>query len=243
MSDDYCYLTSTGRRTGRPHRIEIWYAKAGNTLYLLSGGGRSSDWVQNMLNDPAVMVEVEGVEHCAAGRVLADDSDEAEVARDLVFDKYAATVGRRPHRLASAITARRARPDRSVREVTGRGPTSGRTAVAATHERLPHGRRLRSSSSLPRTRDVACRAKGHHVTHPDGRADRVPVHRRRQMPDARVVTKDRLAVQQQRLRILERELHHPSPHASFTLGDQRLPPDESVGLVPGDREAEAGLER
>ena len=93
MSDDYCYLTTTGRRTGRPHRIEIWYAKAGNTLYLLSGGGRSSDWVQNMLDDPAVMVEVDGVEHRAAARVLAGDSDEAELARDLVFDKYAPRSG------------------------------------------------------------------------------------------------------------------------------------------------------
>ena len=25
-ADDYCYLTTTGRRSGRPHRIEIWYA-------------------------------------------------------------------------------------------------------------------------------------------------------------------------------------------------------------------------
>jgi hypothetical protein len=30
--DDYCYLTTTGRRTARPHRIEIWYATEGDTL-------------------------------------------------------------------------------------------------------------------------------------------------------------------------------------------------------------------
>ena len=56
MGDDYCYLTTTGRRSGRPHRIEIWYARSGETLYLLAGGGRPSDWVRNRLADPAVSV-------------------------------------------------------------------------------------------------------------------------------------------------------------------------------------------
>lgn len=58
--DDFCYLTTTGRRTGRPHRIEIWYAAEGSTLYMLSGGGRSSDWVRNLLADPAVLLEIDG---------------------------------------------------------------------------------------------------------------------------------------------------------------------------------------
>lgn len=30
--DNDCYLTTAGRRTGRPHRIETWYAADGNTL-------------------------------------------------------------------------------------------------------------------------------------------------------------------------------------------------------------------
>ena len=37
--NDYCYLTTTGRRTGRPHRIEIWYAADGYTLYAPAGRG------------------------------------------------------------------------------------------------------------------------------------------------------------------------------------------------------------
>ncbi len=86
--DDYCYLTTTGRRTGRPHRIEIWYARDGQTLYLLSGGGRASDWVQNLIANPDVEVEVDGAIWPARGRVLEDG--EAEHGRDLVFAKYAA---------------------------------------------------------------------------------------------------------------------------------------------------------
>jgi deazaflavin-dependent oxidoreductase (nitroreductase family) len=87
--DDYCYLTTTGRRTARPHRIEIWYATEGDTLYLLAGGGRSADWVQNLLIDPTVLVEVNDTERPARARVLAD-GEEAECARTLVHAKYAA---------------------------------------------------------------------------------------------------------------------------------------------------------
>ena len=88
-TDDFCYLTTTGRRTGQPHRIEIWYAAEENTLYMLAGGGHSSDWVQNILADPAVRVEVDGEEHAARGRVL-EGGDEEERARSLVFAKYSA---------------------------------------------------------------------------------------------------------------------------------------------------------
>lgn len=86
--DDYCYLTTTGRRTGRRHRTEIWYAARGTTLYLLSGGGRSSDWVQNLCADPNVLVELGGDARPGRARVL-DSGDEADTARALVFAKYA----------------------------------------------------------------------------------------------------------------------------------------------------------
>jgi deazaflavin-dependent oxidoreductase (nitroreductase family) len=85
--DDYCYLTTTGRRSGRPHRIEIWYAADGDTLYLLAGGGRGSDWVRNLEAEPAIEVELDGVVRPARGRIL-DGGEEAARARALVFAKY-----------------------------------------------------------------------------------------------------------------------------------------------------------
>ena len=48
----FCYLTTTGRVSGRPHTIEIWFALQGRTLYLLSVGGDRSDWVRNLRRDP-----------------------------------------------------------------------------------------------------------------------------------------------------------------------------------------------
>ena len=87
-ADNYCYLTTTGRHTGRPHRIEIWYAAHGDRLYLLSGGGRNAGWVRNLIADPAVLVEIDGDVRSARARVLSD-GDEADRARTLVYEKYA----------------------------------------------------------------------------------------------------------------------------------------------------------
>lgn len=85
--DDYCYLSTTGRRTGRIHRIEIWYARVDDTLYFLAGGGHRSDWVRNLEVDRAVTVELDGVTHRAAARVVTEPT-ESSTARTRVFEKY-----------------------------------------------------------------------------------------------------------------------------------------------------------
>jgi deazaflavin-dependent oxidoreductase (nitroreductase family) len=85
---DYCYLTTRGRITGTPHEIEIWFARDGDTLYLLSGGREQSDWVRNLQHDPSVTVRIGDITWPARGRVLAPDTPEDERARELVHAKY-----------------------------------------------------------------------------------------------------------------------------------------------------------
>jgi deazaflavin-dependent oxidoreductase (nitroreductase family) len=83
---DYCYLTTTGRITGRPHEIEIWFGLQNNTLYLLSGDGRS-DWVKNLIKTPSVTGRI--AKHTFAGSArLVKDSQEEIVARNMLADKY-----------------------------------------------------------------------------------------------------------------------------------------------------------
>jgi deazaflavin-dependent oxidoreductase (nitroreductase family) len=55
-----CYLTTIGRRTGRPHRIEIWFIEDAGAVYLFSGGGETSDWVRNLLRQPRADLELHG---------------------------------------------------------------------------------------------------------------------------------------------------------------------------------------
>jgi deazaflavin-dependent oxidoreductase (nitroreductase family) len=90
--DDFCYFTTRGRVTGQPHEIEIWFAADGDTLYMLSGGGDRSDWVRNLVADPAVTVRVGGRTFAATARIVGD-SEEMRRARTLVFDKYQPRYG------------------------------------------------------------------------------------------------------------------------------------------------------
>jgi deazaflavin-dependent oxidoreductase (nitroreductase family) len=83
-----CHVTTTGRRSGRPHRIEIWFAREGETLYLLAGGRHRADWVRNLLVDPAVEVELAGRRRPAQARALAGGTEEDRRARRLLLDKY-----------------------------------------------------------------------------------------------------------------------------------------------------------
>jgi deazaflavin-dependent oxidoreductase (nitroreductase family) len=85
--DDFCYLVTTGRVTGRPHEIEIWFATDGDTFYLLAGAGDRSDWVRNLRASPRVTVRVRDTTYAATARVV-DPPDEQRRARTLVFAKY-----------------------------------------------------------------------------------------------------------------------------------------------------------
>lgn len=84
---DVCHLTTTGRRTGNPHRIEIWFGAHDGTLYLLAGGGRRSDWVRNLEVTPGVTVEIAERRWPAIARVVTDDGEE-RIARELLAAKY-----------------------------------------------------------------------------------------------------------------------------------------------------------
>ena len=94
-AEQFCYLTTTGRTTGQPHEIDIWFAfapeRAGDardTLYMLAGGGERSDWVKNLRRDPAVSIRLGDDRYPATARPVAPDSAEDELARRLLCAKY-----------------------------------------------------------------------------------------------------------------------------------------------------------
>jgi deazaflavin-dependent oxidoreductase (nitroreductase family) len=86
--EEFCYLTTRGRVSGRPHRIEIWFALDDATLYLLSGGRDRSDWVKNLRATPEATVEL-GPRRFSGRARIVEDAAEEERARALVHDKYA----------------------------------------------------------------------------------------------------------------------------------------------------------
>ena len=84
---DFAYLTTTGRRTGARHRIEIWFALHDGVAYLLSGGGDRSDWVKNLMVSPAVVLEIGDERRTTTARLVTDPGEDA-LARRVVLDKY-----------------------------------------------------------------------------------------------------------------------------------------------------------
>jgi deazaflavin-dependent oxidoreductase (nitroreductase family) len=85
---DFCYVTTTGRRSGTPHTIEIWFALREQVIYLLSGGGEVSDWVKNLREHPTVGLRLGDRDMICHAR-LVEDPGETELARGSLFDKYA----------------------------------------------------------------------------------------------------------------------------------------------------------
>jgi deazaflavin-dependent oxidoreductase (nitroreductase family) len=82
----FCYLTTSGRVTGRPHTIEIWFSLDGDTVYMLSGS-HSSDWVKNLRRTPEVTVRIAG-EHFEGSARIVEDEREDELARRRLVEKY-----------------------------------------------------------------------------------------------------------------------------------------------------------
>jgi deazaflavin-dependent oxidoreductase (nitroreductase family) len=87
-SEDFCYLTTTGRKSGKAHEIEIWFAIHDGTLYMLSGGGDAADWVRNIKKDPRVRVRINSQNAVLKARVVRAGTTDDQLARELLDAKY-----------------------------------------------------------------------------------------------------------------------------------------------------------
>lgn len=90
--ESYCHLTTTGRRTGEPHEIEIWFTAVAGSLYLISGGGDRSDWVRNLQASPTASVRVGERSFPVTGRVPVHPGEERTTAVEHLHSKYADQV-------------------------------------------------------------------------------------------------------------------------------------------------------
>jgi deazaflavin-dependent oxidoreductase (nitroreductase family) len=80
---DFSNLTTTGRKSGLPRTIEIWFAVDGEpgTVYLLSGGRAHSDWVKNIKQNPRVSIEIGDRTFAGVARIVNDGQEQEEDAR------------------------------------------------------------------------------------------------------------------------------------------------------------------
>ena len=76
---EFLYLTTTGRRSGLPREIEIWFTRRGARYYLVAETGERAHWVRNLRADPRVQWRV-GARTCSGTARAIDPAREAALA-------------------------------------------------------------------------------------------------------------------------------------------------------------------
>jgi len=92
------WLSTYGRKSGKPRQVTVWISTDGRRLFVRSGGGLARHWPQNLL------ARDQGVLHLAAAEVPVrarhlSSPEEARAVSELVRRKYGWRVKRsRPGR-------------------------------------------------------------------------------------------------------------------------------------------------
>lgn len=58
MAEQFLYLITTGRTSGEPRQIEIWFTEHRGRYYLVSENRENSGWVKNIEKTPKVTFSV-----------------------------------------------------------------------------------------------------------------------------------------------------------------------------------------
>jgi deazaflavin-dependent oxidoreductase (nitroreductase family) len=85
--DQFLYLDTTGWKSGRRHRIEIWFVEDNGKYYIMSEGREHAHWVQNILHDPKVSFSVGSKSFSGVAKVVERGPAAAKVKK-LMKEKY-----------------------------------------------------------------------------------------------------------------------------------------------------------
>jgi deazaflavin-dependent oxidoreductase (nitroreductase family) len=89
--EQFAYLTTIGRKSGRSHTVELWFALADGKIYL-SHEGAATDWMRNISSNSRVSVKVGGV-NVEAEAVILDGGIAMKAGQRSLYEKY---YGRAP---------------------------------------------------------------------------------------------------------------------------------------------------
>jgi deazaflavin-dependent oxidoreductase (nitroreductase family) len=81
-------ITTTGRRSGQPRRIEIWMYRHGGRSYLSGSPGRR-DWFANLVANPEFTFHLKGSAQAdlpAIAHPITDEAQRREVVRGILED-------------------------------------------------------------------------------------------------------------------------------------------------------------
>jgi deazaflavin-dependent oxidoreductase (nitroreductase family) len=82
---EFIYLTTRGRRTGKSHTVELWFAFSHGRVYL-SHEGDDTDWMKNIAKNDAVDFRIGSVKF-EGGAAVAKGSSREQGKKSL-YEKY-----------------------------------------------------------------------------------------------------------------------------------------------------------
>lgn len=93
MSDpaaQFLYLSTLGWKTGKRHRIEIWFVEHDGRYYVLSERKENAHWVRNIIHDPGVSFSVSGRNSEGTARIVSAEKENALATEisGLMKEKY-----------------------------------------------------------------------------------------------------------------------------------------------------------
>jgi deazaflavin-dependent oxidoreductase (nitroreductase family) len=81
-----CRLTTTGRKSGRPRSVTIWYATGDGRIYL-TGSEHEPHWCRNLRAHPDCTIRIGSAELRGRARVVEDEG-EARSVRERFVRRY-----------------------------------------------------------------------------------------------------------------------------------------------------------
>ena len=84
--EQFAFLTTTGRRTGKAHTVQVWFAFADENIYL-SHEGEYTDWMRNAAKNGRVRVRIGSSNYEADARIVKLGMP-FEVGKNALYEKY-----------------------------------------------------------------------------------------------------------------------------------------------------------
>jgi deazaflavin-dependent oxidoreductase (nitroreductase family) len=79
----FLYLTTIGWKTGKPHKIEIWFVQNNERYYIISERRKNAHWVQNIMHTTQVSFTVNNITFEGTTKIV-DPEKESKLATEVL---------------------------------------------------------------------------------------------------------------------------------------------------------------
>jgi deazaflavin-dependent oxidoreductase (nitroreductase family) len=86
QKEKFAYLTTIGRKTGRPHSVELWFSASAGKIFL-SHEGDETDWMRNIIRNGRVRIRI-GRVNLEADATILKDGEPKELGKKALYEKY-----------------------------------------------------------------------------------------------------------------------------------------------------------